>query len=172
VLEAERAPWGEAVLRVRYEDLTGDPETWTRRLCAHVGVEWVPDVLDVSAANTSFVDPDGAADAPGAASAEAADAAGAPADASRRGIFASSQERWRTELTPTEIWLGERVFGPVMEEFGYAPARGDAAIRPSPLELARIGLVLPGRLYNMLFRSHKPFKLSKVRRVVGLFRAR
>lgn len=30
---------------IRYEDLTGDPEAETRRLCGHLGVEWEPTML-------------------------------------------------------------------------------------------------------------------------------
>jgi hypothetical protein len=151
MLEAERRPDGEAVLRLRYEDLTAEPERWARRLCEHVGVDWTPDVLDVSARNSSFEGNDADRPAP-------------------PGIFADSRERWREELTPTEIWVGEKVFGPLMTELGYEAVTADGSIRPAPAELARIAAVLPGRLYNLLFRSQKPFKLSKVRRVVSLFR--
>ena len=154
VLEAQRAPRAEAVLTLRYEDLTADPERWVRRLCEHVGESWDPAMLDVEAANSSFE--------------EGSDPSAPP----RRGIFATSAERWRDELTPTEVWVGERIFGSVMREMGYEPAALEGGVRPSVRELAGIGAVLPGRLFNLLFRSHKPFKLSKVRRVISLFRSR
>lgn len=147
LLEAEKAPWGRAVLRFRYEDLVADPEAQVRRLAAHVGVEFADTMLQVERANTSFVE-----------------SGGAP----RKGIFDSSKDRWRTELTPTEIWLGERIFGEMMPAFGYErAARGTA---PSPVELARIGAALPGRAFNLFFRTGKPFRVSKLARVLGLQR--
>ena len=88
-----------------------------------------------------------------------------------KGIFSTSLDRWRTELTPTEIWLGERVFGRVMQDFGYKPASANGAPRPALGELARILAILPGRLVNLLFRSGKPFKISKLKRVLSLFRS-
>ena len=59
--------------------------------------------------------------------------------------------------------MGERVFGKVMREFGYEPAQTGLVI-PSPVELARILAILPGRLFNMLFRSTKPFRMAKLKR--------
>jgi hypothetical protein len=151
VLEAERSPASSSVLRLRYEDLTADPEAEVRRLCDHVGVEFDPAMIDVDRSNSSF-----------------ALESGWPAG---RGIYSSSTDRWRTELGPTEIWLGERIFAPVMTELGYRPVARSEGLRPSPVELLRILAILPGRLYNMLFRSHKPFRLSKVRRVLSHFRS-
>jgi hypothetical protein len=148
LLEAERAPWGAAVMRLRYEDLVAEPEAQVRRLCAHVAVDYRPEMLDVDRANTSFVE---------------GEAEGPP-----RGIFDTSRERWRTELTPTEIWLGERICGDVMRQLGYDPAA--TGTRPSVVELAKIAFFLPGRAFNLFFRTGKPFKWSKVGRVLALFR--
>jgi hypothetical protein len=152
LFEAEERPWAEAVHRVRYEDLVDDPESVVRGLCDHVGVPFDPAMLDVESSNSSFV----------------------PAGETRtaRGIVSSSRERWRTELTPTEIWLGERVFARERERLGYPPPRrpDDPPLRPSPGELLAVAVRLPQRVYNLLFRSHKPFHWSKLRRVIGLFR--
>ncbi len=147
LLEAEKAPWGSAVLRFRYEDLVADPEAAVRRLAAHAGVGFDPGMLQVERANTSFVPAGG--DAP-------------------KGIFDTSKDRWRTELTPTEIWLGERIFGPVMAPLGYDAV--SSGTTPSPVELARIGAQLPERAFNLLFRTGKPFRVAKLTRVLGLFR--
>ncbi len=147
LLDAQRQPWAASVLRVRYEDLVAAPEAEVRRVCAHVGVDFVPEMLEVPRANTSFVE------------------GGA---ASERGIFDTSRDRWRTELTSTEIWLGERVFGETMQRFGYEPAA--PRVRPSPIELVKIGALLPGRVFNLFFRTGKPFKLAKLLRMFGLFR--
>jgi hypothetical protein len=151
VLEAARAPWGEGVLRVRYEDLVADPVSQVRRICVHIGVEYDPNMLDVERSNSSFV-PDAET-------------------RSRRGITAASTDRWKSELTSTEIWIAEKITGSIMDAFGYERAGKARPLRPSPFELAGIALRLPGRLFNMLFRSHKPFRLVKVRRVLSLFRA-
>lgn len=149
LLHAKEQPWGESILLVRYEELARDPESQVRRICDHVGVEYVPSMTRVERTNTSFVD-------------------GAPSEA---GIVTTSVDRWRNELTPTELWVGERVFGEIMTRLEYEPSsNGDAPIKPSLLELARIGIVLPGRLYNALFRTAKPFRLSKLKRVLEFFR--
>jgi hypothetical protein len=151
VLEAKAAPWGEAVHWFRYESLVVDPEAEVRRICEHVGVEYDAGLIDVERMNSSFES--------------------GPGYTSRRGIFSTSRDRWRTELTPTEIWVGERVFGKIMKDFGYEPASGNGAPRPAAGELARILAILPGRLINLLFRSGKPFKLAKLKRVLSLFRS-
>jgi len=154
LLEAERGPHARAVCRVRYEDLVADPEPVVRALCEHVGVEFAGGMLDVTRTNTSFAE-------------ESTSATGHPQVA--RGIVGTSRDRWRVDLTRTEIWVGERAFGNVMRELGYEPAR-EGAGPPSPLELLRILAVLPGRLYNQLFRTPKPLRMAKVRRVLALLR--
>ncbi|GJM45502.1 MAG: hypothetical protein DHS20C21_23440 [Gemmatimonadota bacterium] len=152
LLETEREPWAANVHRLRYESLVSDPEETVRALCAHVGVDFDPVMLDVDSSNSSFV-PEGE-------------------PAKKRGIVASSQDRWKTELTPTELWMGERIFGEMRERLGYPPAVEDGQrLRPTVGGLARMALLLPGRVFNLLFRSHKPFTMAKFRRVMGLFRA-
>lgn len=146
LLEAARGAHAESVLLLRYEDLVDDAEKHIRRLCEHVGVEFDPAMVAVTTSNTSF------------------------GTTQASGIVTTSRDRWRTELTPTEIWLGERVFGGVMRELGYEPVGSE--VRPSPLGLLKIGALLPGRLFNLLFRSYKPFRLSKLRRVLELLRGR
>ncbi len=151
LLDAESQPWADRVMRLRYEDLVADPEREARRLCAHAGIEFRGDLLDVERANSSFV-PESET-------------------TKRRGIFSSSTDRWKQELTPTELWIAQRLTGRWMAAFGYAPLEGALAPRPSPVELARIAAVLPGRLYNLLFHSHKPLRFEKVRRVFSLLRS-
>jgi hypothetical protein len=146
VLDAARQPWGSSVLRLRYEDLVRDPPAEVRRLCEHVGVSYDPRMLDVERSNSSFVPQE--------------------ETAASRGIVATSAERWKSELTPTEIWVAERITGPWMDALGYERDAARQGLRPSPIELARIASLLPGRLFNMLFRSHKPFRITKVKRVL------
>lgn len=151
VVDAASQPWASSVMRLRYEDLVANPDGEARRLCEHVGVDYDPAMLDVQRANSSYV----------------------PVEETtkKRGIFSTSAERWRTELSPTELWIAEQVNGRWMREFGYEPFSAESPPRPSPVELARFAAILPGRLVNLLFHSHKPFRLAKVRRVLSLLRS-
>ena len=115
LLEFRSGPCGESLHALHYERLVTDPETEVRALCAHVGVGFEQGMLDVARANSSFV-PD-------------------PETGSQRGIVTTSRERWRTELTSTEIWLGERIFGKAMVALGYESASTDERLRPSLPEL-------------------------------------
>ncbi|MBZ0267685.1 sulfotransferase, partial [bacterium] len=153
LFEAEGKPWAGSVHRVRYEELVDDPETIVRSLCGHVGIPFDPAMLDVGSSNSSFVPTEETRE--------------------RRGINASSRERWRTELTPTETWLGERVFGRERERLEYPPPRrsDDPPLRPSLRALFAVAALMPQRVYNLLFRTQKPFTWSKLRRMMSLFRA-
>jgi hypothetical protein len=122
-------------------------------LCDHIGEQFVPAMLEVTRTNTPFAD-------------ESAADSGDPEVT--RGIVSTSRDRWRTELSKTEIWVGERVFGKLMLQFDYRPA--DRAVVPSPVELAGILAVLPGRLFNQMFRSPKPFRMAKLKRVLAFLR--
>ncbi len=108
VLEAPRQPWGASVLRVRYEDLVTDPETWVARMCAHIGVEYDARMLEVGRSNSSFVTEG--------------------ETTSQRGIVTTSTDRWKKELSPTEIWVAERITGPWMDAFGYERAHRGAGL--------------------------------------------
>jgi hypothetical protein len=149
LLDAKTGVGAEAIAVVRYEDLVDSPEREVRRLCEHVGVDYRAAMIDVKRSNTSYDT--------------------AVAALQKGGIDARSRDRWRTELTPTEIWVGERIFGPVMERLGYDRV-GPGLARPSPAELARIVALLPGRLLNQVRSGQKRLTLAKVRRVFGSLR--
>lgn len=149
LLDAKGAAAGAAVTVVRYEDLVDQPEREVRRVCGHVGVDYRPEMIDVKRSNTSYDT--------------------AVAALQKAGIDARSRDRWRTELTPTEIWVGERIFGTVMEELGYTRVAPGLS-RPSPVELARIATILPGRLLNQARSGGKRLTLAKLRRVLGSLR--
>lgn len=149
LLDAKNGIAAEAMILLHYEDLVDDAEREVRRLCEHLEVDYRPAMIEVKRSNTSY---DTAVAALGKA-----------------GIDARSRDRWRTELTPTEIWVGERIFGPVMERLGY-PRAAAAGPRPSALELARIAAVLPGRVLNQVRSGEKRFTLAKLRRVLGSLR--
>ena len=150
VVEAEDRPYAPSVMRLYYEDLVTNPEAEVKRLAAHVGVDFESAMLDVGQTNTSF-----------------------PGQQEGRGIFATSSDRWRQELSPTELWIGEKIYGETMELLGYERTKLDGGEPPKPdaMELLKLGAVLPARAYNHIFNSHKPVKLSKVKRVFSLFRS-
>jgi len=149
LLEAKAGVAPEALAIVRYEDLVDFPEREARRLCEHVGVDFRPGMIDVKRSNTSYDT--------------------AVAALKKSGIDARSRDRWRTELTPTEIWVGERIFGPVMEQLGYDRI-AHGLERPSPGELVHIAASLPGRLLNQARTGRKKLTLAKLRRVLGSLR--
>ncbi|MFI6876738.1 sulfotransferase family protein [Streptomyces sp. NPDC050400] len=47
--ELDRAMGALAGVTVKYEDLTASPERETRRICAHLGIDWTPAMLDYGA---------------------------------------------------------------------------------------------------------------------------
>jgi hypothetical protein len=60
----------------------------------------------------------------------------------------------------------QRIARREMEQLGFAPI--DARLGAGDLGgLLRILLALPGRVFNLLFRTGKPFTFSKLRRVMG-----
>ena len=143
LLEGKRQPRGDAIFLLRYEDLVTDPEPWVRKLTQHLGVEYDPAMIQVEHSNTSYEE-----------------GAAAP-----RGITPRSRDRWRTELTPTEIWLAQRLVGGTMAKFGYEPLAG---VHPSPVSLSRTLVQIPVWLVRFLTRGEKPLTLGRIRRVLSL----
>lgn len=142
--EARGGPHAEAIRVQSYEQLVDEPEQAVAGVCEHVGVDFRPALLEVERANSSYARGRGGA-----------------------GISNASRDRWRESLEPTEQWLVERLCAPVMRSLGYVP---DGGLRPSPVGLARALAMVPGRLFNMLFRGRKEFRIAKVRRVLGSLR--
>lgn len=79
---------------MRYEDLVADPEGTVRKICATIGEEYEPDMLAVDSHNSSIAAESG-------------------------GIFTSSVDRWRTELSQEEIAIGQHVAGSLLDRLGY-----------------------------------------------------
>ena len=144
---SQNAAYAEKVRIQSYEDLVADPSSNVDAICKHVGIDFQPDMLEVPRANSSYAPGEG-----------------------RTGIFSSSKDRWREELTPTELWLTERVCGPTMESLGYPSETGNRALPPSFAEFAGILSIVPSRLFNMLFRGRKTFRIEKLRRVISSLR--
>jgi hypothetical protein len=145
-LSSRSAAFASKVRIQGYEDLVADPASNVDAICKHVGIDFQPDMLDVPKANSSYAPGEGGT-----------------------GIFSSSKDRWRQELTPTEQWLAESVCGPTMKTLNYEPETGDR-LPPSFPELAGILAIAPSRLFNMLFRGRKSFRVGKLRRVISSLR--
>ncbi len=75
LMDADPAGSGSRVLEVPYEQLTAEPEPWTRRLLEHVGMPWHEDCLAFHAAEHITHS--------------------ASADQVRRPMYRTSVERWR-----------------------------------------------------------------------------
>lgn len=84
---------------VHYEDLVHDPEPVVQRLCDFVGLEFVPEMLQVRWWNT---------------------AEGNRQD--RQGIVSDAIGRWKNSLKPGELALCQRVVGTQLTRAGYAVA--------------------------------------------------
>jgi hypothetical protein len=104
-------------LTIRYEDLVADPERELRRVCAFVGEEYEPAMLE---------DRSGATAVAAAHEWWKGDATG-PIDRSRSG-------RWRTEMPPEIQRYAALNLGDILEEHGYGerlPAAKALAIVPA-----------------------------------------
>lgn len=82
----------------RYEDLLTRPEPTLRRICEFLQIEFTPEMLNVPHVGSSLK-----ADRP-----------------AERGLNAAKVDGWRQGgLSASEIYLCERMAGPLMREFGY-----------------------------------------------------
>lgn len=151
LLRTMASPLAPDVMMLRYEELVADPEGQVRRMCDFLELDYHPGMLEIQRANSSYVRQD--------------------QERTRKGISTQSLEKWRTELTTTELWILEKVCGGTMQRLGYEPVRPKPGLRDLPGLLAA-GFQLIPRMYNMLFRNHKPFTWQKVRRVLGDVKSR
>ncbi|MEL6348389.1 MAG: sulfotransferase [Myxococcota bacterium] len=81
---------------VRYEDLLADPTEEVERLCQFIGVDFSPEMLELSRA------PENIGDARG-----------------RRTIKRDNAEKWRTKMDPGKRRLIERIAGDVLRSLEY-----------------------------------------------------
>ena len=87
-------------------------------------------------------------------------------DKNQTGISAGSRDRWRSELSSVETWLVQKICRKDLHGLGYE-------LTPVQLGFNDIGpmmnilLQLPGRVFNLLFRTGKPLTLAKLKRVLG-----
>jgi hypothetical protein len=118
-------------LTIRYEDLVADPEQELRRVCAYVGEDYEPGMLDDRSGSSAV-----------AAAHEwwKGDATG-PIDGSRSG-------RWRTEM-PIEVQRYAALnLGDILEEHGYGERRPAARV----LSIVPAGDALNARYDDVLLR--------------------
>ena len=106
---------------VRYEDLTTQPEATVRALCRFLNEPYTDEMLQVETHNSSF-------------------------GAQEPGIFSTSNERWKTHLSPEQIYIAERIAQPELEQLGYAAAHA----RPNPLKALGIAASFPFALCRAL----------------------
>jgi hypothetical protein len=91
------------IMVVRLEDLTADPETTARKICAFLDLEYSPEMLNPS----RFKDKVGKLWRNNSAF-----------DEKGSGIF-RNVERWRNHLTSAEIAFVELIAAPMMKHYGY-----------------------------------------------------
>jgi len=98
---------------VRYEDLVIDPAPQLQRLCAFLGVDFEPGMLELSRATENIGDARG-----------------------QRQILSSNIDKWRDNMPGRQRARIERIAGDVMEELGYAVTEHHRRRVPPPVMLA------------------------------------
>jgi hypothetical protein len=106
-------PIDTQILDVRYEDLVSEPEAVVRRICAFLGEEFEPAMLDAAAR----------ADSVPTAERSIHTKLGEP-------LSASASSRWRTKLSPFECFIMEACLQKPLREWGYELRFASIAWRP------------------------------------------
>jgi sulfotransferase family protein len=87
----------ERVRLVRFESLAAEPEAGVRGLCAWLGLDFEPAMLEIPVVNSSYA------------------TSGRP-----EGVSSEPVERWRSRLSSDEVGIVQGCCGPLMDELGYA----------------------------------------------------
>lgn len=111
----------EKIHTMRYEDLIGDPEKHLHDICAFLGEEFFPGMLEFHK--------DGRQRLPQAATHTAI---GKPVNKQRSG-------RWKKDLSPRQVRIFEAVAGPLLSELGYERTMPKAKLRPMERTLGKLG---------------------------------
>lgn len=106
------------VRQVKFEALTDQPTLMIAELCSWLSIPNDDSMLNVPYASSSTV-----------------------ADSAHTGIKKTS-EKWREQLTPTEIYLCQKICKQHMQKNGYTPI----TVRPNILELLFLILVFPFKI--------------------------
>ncbi len=99
---------------VRYEDLVGDPEGTVRAICAFLGLEFDPVMLDYQGTSERFL-----------AEAKNPDDHQHLTMPPTKGLI-----DWRTSMRPDDLALFEAIAGEALDEFGYPRSGVKPASRP------------------------------------------
>lgn len=134
-----RAAARSDVIHLRFEDLVARPEDVLDQVLGPMGLQVEPGMIDV----------------PRISSSNAADRGGAGVDPSVVGQF-------RQGLTGSETWVSQRLTRPEMALLGHVPV----PVRPSPLGLVGLALLLPVKLALALLLNRRRTRnlLTSVRR--------
>jgi hypothetical protein len=102
------------VLLVRYEALVQHPREEVSRICSFLGLDYSDELIQIESHNSSF-------------------------DVSASGIFTTSIGRWRTCLSPEEVWCVQTLTRGKMHTLGYKAE----AVSPSKKTLSLTVLSTP-----------------------------
>ncbi len=130
-----------AVHVLRYEDLVREPAAHLRQLCAFIGEEFHPRLLETEFSNSST-------------------------GARLSGISSRSAGRWRVDLAIEDAYFAQWICGSVMARFGYSQAK----LQPRRLKAARIALLMPARTMSAL-AANRAKRGSTVRYLARRIRA-
>jgi hypothetical protein len=86
----------ERVRIQRFERLAASPEAEVRELCAWLGLEFEPALLEIPVVNSSYA-------------------------TTGAGVSSEPVERWRERLAPAEVGIVQAVCEPLLSQLGYAP---------------------------------------------------
>lgn len=114
------------VKNVIYEDLVNEPEKQIKAVCSFIGVEYNRCMLDISVSMSSNVSP-----------------------SSTLGIDPSLTDKWRTMLSPTEIFFVELICNNNAQQLGYKMT----GIKPNLLMFAAYLLFFPVHIFFAYFLS-------------------
>lgn len=89
----------ERILTVRYEDMVSEPEQTLRQICDFLGLAFRPEMLDVGWVNATSRTQENAGDS----------------------ISKAAVDKWRTSLTPEEIFVSQSILRSDMQRYGYEP---------------------------------------------------
>jgi hypothetical protein len=132
-MESQLGP--ERVLRVRYEDLVGDPGPTLRRIASFAGLDYEPGMAE------------GTGLQPNRYHEGQHRLVGHPPDRSR-------VDGWRQSLTPREIEIFEAEAGEFLTTLGYVPIHGIGARPATQVEVLRMRLSDLGRRAGNNLRRH------------------
>ncbi|PJA77072.1 hypothetical protein CO151_00555 [bacterium CG_4_9_14_3_um_filter_65_15] len=146
LLAAKSGLFGASVHLLHYEDLVSHPEIEIRKLSEFLDLPYEETMHAVGRQNSSYIP--------------------VAEDSKNTGINAGSRDRWNTELTGAEIWLTQKIAGRELIELGYSPVPVTFRREEFWSDIRTLN-AMPGRVFNLLFRTGKPFTLAKLKRVLG-----